>query len=67
MPLQAIFPIPGFSEPFSSLSHLLSSGIFLMLGTWLIYRGRGSGAHLASNTLFTFAIVFLKKTKDLCP
>ena len=43
----AVVAIPGFSEPFSSLSHLIGAAVFLVLGVLLVRKGvearRGSG------------------------
>lgn len=54
-----LISIPGFADPFSSLSHLLGAGVFLVLGVLLIRRGAGSPARTASFALFTFGSVFL--------
>ncbi len=54
-----IISITGFSEPFSSLSHLIASGIFLALGIWLMYRGRSSHARVFALAIFVFSVVFL--------
>jgi hemolysin III len=35
------YPIPGFSDPFSSLSHLLGAGVFLVLSIPLLRLGWG--------------------------
>lgn len=54
-----IYPIPGFSEPVSALTHLLSTGIFAVLGFFLLRKGRGSAARLASLSIFVFTCLFL--------
>ncbi len=54
-----IYPIPGFSEPVSSLSHLLGAGIFFVFSLFLLRRGRGHWGRLFSLWVFTFAGVFL--------
>ena len=54
-----IFPIPGFTEPFSSLSHLLGAGVFAVLGGILLRRGRGSLSRLAFLGVYAFSCVFL--------
>ena len=59
MQLQPIYAIPGFSEPFSSLSHLLAAGVFLVLGFWLVAYGRGHAGRVASLIIFIFSVVFL--------
>jgi channel protein (hemolysin III family) len=56
MPLTAI---PGFAEPFSSLSHLLGAGVFLALSFFLIRRGRGDWLRVASLVVFSAASVGL--------
>ncbi len=57
--MNSIIPIPGFSEPFSSMTHLFPAGIFLFLGIWLIHRGRDSPVKIASFSIFIFSGVFL--------
>jgi len=59
MPIQSIIPISGFSEPFSSLSHLLATSIFLLLGVKLIYRECCSLTKTISLSVFVFSCVFL--------
>jgi channel protein (hemolysin III family) len=59
MPLHPIQAIPGFSEPFSSLTHLLAAGVFLGLGIWLVNYGRGHAGRVASLIIFIFSVVFL--------
>lgn len=51
--------IPGFSEPFSSLSHLLMAGLFLVLGAIFLVRNRGQAARTLSVSVFVFGVVFL--------
>lgn len=51
--------IPGFAEPVSSLSHLLGSGIFAVLGYLLLRRGRGNISRLLALGIFVFTCVFL--------
>lgn len=53
------YPIPGFSEPFSSLTHLLGAVFFAVLGFFLVRRGRGSAARMFSLGIFVFTCVFL--------
>ncbi len=59
MSTEQIIPIPGFSEPFSSLTHLIAAGIFLGLGTWMMIRGRSSHARVLALAIFVFSVVFL--------
>ncbi|MBI3562359.1 MAG: hemolysin III family protein [Gammaproteobacteria bacterium] len=54
-----IIPIPGFSEPFSSLSHLVGAGVFCALGIWLIIRGRGHAGRVLALVIFSVSVVFL--------
>lgn len=53
------YPIPGFHDPFSSLSHLLGAGVFLVLGVFLL-RGaiRRFGVRVSLG-VFWFSAVFL--------
>lgn len=53
-----ILEIPGFSEPFSSISHLLAAGIFLTLGAILVFRHRHSSLRLIGLVIFGTAVVF---------
>jgi channel protein (hemolysin III family) len=57
--MSVIYSIPGFSEPFSSLSHLLSAGVFSLAGLLLLIRSRGSHGRLYSIGIFIFSVVFL--------
>lgn len=52
-------PIPGFSEPVNSLSHLLSAGFFLFFGLWMLGKGRGNRGRMFSLSLYVFCNVFL--------
>ena len=52
------YPIPGFSEPFSSLSHLIGAGAFAILATFLVLRGRDAGSR-ALLSVFAFTCVLL--------
>lgn len=52
-------PIPGFADPFASLSHLFGAAAFLVLGYFLIRRGRGSLPRMISLGVFVFGAVFL--------
>ncbi|MEK6748738.1 MAG: hemolysin III family protein [Pseudomonadota bacterium] len=56
---QPIFSIPGFSEPFSSLSHLLAAGVMLALGIRLIINGRGNAGRVIALIVYIFSAVFL--------
>ena len=51
--------IPGFSDPFSSLSHLAGAAVFAVLGAFLIARGRGDPWRVASLAVFVCSCVLL--------
>ena len=51
--------IPGFSDPFSSISHLAGAFIFLIFGIKLLYLARGSGGIMIAVSVFVFSVVFL--------
>lgn len=57
--MPATFAIPGFSEPFSSLSHLLAAGVYFLAGIFLVRRGRGATGRVFVLAVFVFACVFL--------
>lgn len=52
-------PIPGFTEPVSSLSHLLGAVIFAVASVWLLRRGRGDATRMLSLVVFCLGAVFL--------
>jgi channel protein (hemolysin III family) len=54
-----ITSIPGFADPFSSLSHLFGAGVFLALSYFLIRRGRGDWLRVASLVVFSGGSVLL--------
>lgn len=54
-----VYPITGFSEPVSSMTHLFSSPIFLIIGVVILWRLRGNTSRTVSLVLFVFAVVFL--------
>jgi channel protein (hemolysin III family) len=56
MPVTAI---PGFADPFSSLSHLIGAGIFLAMSWFLVRRGRGNRLRVASLVVFCVGSVLL--------
>jgi len=59
MNIQEIFSIPGFSEPFSSMSHLIAAFVMLILGGVLIWQGRVSRRHIITYSIFVLCGVFL--------
>ncbi len=62
MMLAEIVSIPGFYEPFSSLTHLLGAVLFAILSALLLYRGRGDQARLLSLLIFSVSGVLLLAT-----
>jgi channel protein (hemolysin III family) len=53
------YPIPGFSDPVSSLTHLTGAGVFALLAFPLLRRGRGDRARVAFLGVYAFSCVFL--------
>ncbi|QEG35600.1 PAQR family membrane homeostasis protein TrhA [Bythopirellula goksoeyrii] len=54
-----VISISGFSDPFSSLSHLLGAGVFAVLSVFLVRRGRGDAWRVFSLVLFCLGAVAL--------
>ena len=54
-----ITPFLGFSEPISSISHLLSAVLFLGLGSKMIWLGRGNMGRTTALVIYTFCGIFL--------
>ena len=54
-----VYQLPGFSEPFSAISHLFGAGLFLFLGSMLMQRGRGSVPRMIYLGIYSFTSVFL--------
>jgi channel protein (hemolysin III family) len=52
-------PIPGFSDPVSSLTHLLAAFAALFGAGFLLAKGRGNGPRVFSLMVFSFTLVFL--------
>ena len=57
--MASVLPIPGFFEPFSSISHLTGAVVFAVLSVFMLRRGRGNAARVASLAVFSFSAVFL--------
>jgi channel protein (hemolysin III family) len=57
--MSSIISIPGFADPFSSLSHLLGAALFTVFSVFLLRRGRGDALRMASLAFFCFGTVFL--------
>jgi channel protein (hemolysin III family) len=53
------YPIPGFSDPVSSLTHLVGAGVFACLAVFLLWRGRGNPARLISLGVYAVSTVLL--------
>jgi channel protein (hemolysin III family) len=51
--------IPGFSDPVSSLTHLVAALVFAILSILLIARGRGEVRRVISLGVFAFSCVLL--------
>lgn len=56
--MQAV-PIPGFSEPVSSLSHLVGAGVFFVVGIFLLRRSAGGASRRFPLWVFVFSALFL--------
>jgi len=54
-----VYPIPGFSDPISSLSHLLGAGVFLVLSIFLLRHGWGKTWKFISLSIFCFSAIFM--------
>ena len=54
-----VFPISGFSDPFSSMTHLFSAPFILLFGIYMLKNLRGDLARTVSLSIFIFAAAFL--------
>ncbi len=54
-----LLSIPGFSDPFSSLTHLAGALTFGVLGLFLVARGRGDARRVFSLVVFASSCVLL--------
>lgn len=54
-----IYSIPGFSDPFSSLTHLGGAAVFALLSIGLLRRSWGSAFRVAAVAVFAFSCVLL--------
>jgi channel protein (hemolysin III family) len=50
--------ITGFSDPVSSLTHLIAAVVFAVFGSLLIARGRGNALRVVSLVVYVVGIVF---------
>jgi channel protein (hemolysin III family) len=56
---ESALSIAGFSDPFSSLTHLAGAVVFAILGVVLLYRGRGDLGRMLSLGVFAFSCLLL--------
>jgi channel protein (hemolysin III family) len=54
-----LYPLPGFHDPVSSISHLLGAVVFALLTPALLRRGRGDPVRVAFLGVYAFSCVFL--------
>jgi channel protein (hemolysin III family) len=54
-----LYPLPGFHDPASSISHLLGAVVFALLMPALLRRGRGDPTRMAFLGVYAFSCVFL--------
>lgn len=54
-----IYSIPGFSDPFSSISHLFMAVVFFILSFYLIFKGRGNTGRVIGLSIYCFCLIFL--------
>lgn len=54
-----IIDIPGFSDPFSSISHLLAAGLALIPGYFLIRQSLGRSRRVVTVSIYVSSVVFL--------
>ncbi len=54
-----IIPIPGFSEPFASLSHLFAAALALVGVGFLIRKAQGNPGRISAIIIYTIGLVFL--------
>lgn len=57
--VRELYRFPGFYEPFSAISHLFGAALFLVLGVFLLHRGRGDGLRMAFLAVYAVSCVFL--------
>jgi channel protein (hemolysin III family) len=53
-----IYPVLGFSEPVSCVTHLFSAGIFLIFSVFLLHGSRRGFGHRFNLGLFAFCVIF---------
>ncbi len=63
--MSSVISIPGFADPFSSLSHLSGAVLFAIFSVLLLQRGRGDWLRTASLAIFCCGTVFLLTVSGL--
>jgi channel protein (hemolysin III family) len=58
MPATAILSIPGFTDPVSSLTHLIAAGVFFVLGVYRLTRTGAGALTVIALGVYVFAVVF---------
>jgi channel protein (hemolysin III family) len=59
------YAIPGFSDPFSSLTHLAGAGVFALLAIPLLRRGHGNRVRVACLGMYAASCVLLLATSGV--
>ena len=54
-----VHSLPGFFEPFSSITHLAGAGVFTILGAILLQEARGHRGRMICMGVYAFSTVFL--------
>ena len=57
--MTSVIPIPGFADPFSSLSHLAGAILFALLSVPMLLRAKGKTDRVVSLAIFCFSAVLL--------
>src|SRR5439155_6561626 len=57
--LPELYPLPGFHDPFSAISHLFGAVLFAWLGLLLLRRGRGDPLRVGFLGVYAFSCVLL--------
>jgi channel protein (hemolysin III family) len=52
-------PIPGFSDPFSAITHLVAALVFFAFAFRLLLQARGSAVRVITISVYVFSVVFL--------
>lgn len=63
--MSTIISIPGFTDPFSSISHLVGAGLFAVFSVFLLVRGWGDAMRFASLALFCLGTIFLLSSSGI--